>query len=365
MVKTEACKRRISALRASFQAQKIDGLIISHLPNIRYLTGFTGTRARLLLSEHEAYLIVDARYEKQAELESPHCRLLSEHEAALSAGIVQAKLKRVGFESGHMSFHEHGRLAGGLSSRIHLVPSGGQVEALREIKDSEEIACLRHAARCSVESFDAVLGRIQPGISESEIAALLEYEFRARSGGSPSFETLVAAGERSAQIHAAPTLRTVELGEPLLIDAGATYEGYHADMSRTLTLGVPAKRFCEMQQAVQEALASVIDAVRPGVRKRELDAIARRVLGKHALAGAFPHGLGHGLGLEIHEGPWIDGEEPGVLLPGMAIALEPGVYFEGFGGVRIEETILVTESGAEVLTQPIGQARVTGVLLLE
>ena len=365
MVKAEAFQRRLAGLRASFRAPLIDGLLVSHLPNIRYLTGFTGTKARLLVTEEAALLAVDARYRQQAKEEAPHCQILSEREEALRDAIVQAKLKRLGFESGYLSFYEHGRLEFLLPSSIKLVPSGGETEALRLIKDEGEIAALRMAARYSSESVEAVLTQLQPGIRECEIAARLEYAFRSRSGEAPSFSTLVAAGPRSAQIHAFPTRRTVDPGEPLLIDAGATFEGYHADLSRSLTLGYPKKRFKAVQQAVQEALDEVIQAIRPGLMIRELDEIARKVLRRHQLETAFPHGLGHGVGLEIHEAPWIDGEELGVLQAGMAIAVEPGVYFDGWGGIRQEETILVTEHGAEVLTQSLGQPRVSSMLLWE
>lgn len=362
MVK-EICMRRVAALRASFQPQGLDGLLVSHLPNIRYLTGFTGTKACLLVTCDACILIVDGRYYRQASYEAPRCLIQPAHERALCEAILVSRLKRVGFESGYLSFYEHGRLEVALGGRARLLPSGGLVEALRLLKDPDEAEYLRRAARISAESFEEVLKGLRPGIPEIEIAARLEYQFRARSGSAPAFETLVAAGPRSALIHARPTRRTVDLGEPLLIDAGAVFAGYHADMTRTVTLGQPKKRFLDLHGAVSEALDAAIQAARPGVSFRELDAIARKALA--SIGTKLSHGLGHGVGLEIHEGPWIDHEEPGVLQAGMAIALEPGLYFEGYGGMRLEETILVTEQGAEVLTQGVGHPRLTGVLLLE
>lgn len=357
---------RVASLQRMLQEQGLEALLITHLPNIRYLSGFTGTIARLLISRTDCFLIVDFRYYAQATQEAPHCTQVQSHGAGFEEATVEAILlseaRRVGFESGHLSFWDHGRLEVCLPKSHKLVPSGGQTEALRLIKDAGEIAALRTAARISRETLADVLTDLRPGMTEAEVAARLEYRFRSRSSEQASFDTLVASGERASLIHARASGHVLAPGEPILIDCGASFQGYKADMSRTVTLGKPDPRFERVHGAVQEALARVIAAVRPGASLRHLDRIARETLGRHGLAETFVHGLGHGVGLEVHEEPWVGPLEEGELAAGMVIALEPGVYLEGWGGVRLEDTVLVTATGSEVLTRPEGAPKIVGML---
>lgn len=358
--------RRVASLQDMLQSHGLDALLITHLPNIRYLSGFTGTAARLLVSKTECFLIVDFRYYVQAALEAPHCTQVQSHGAGFEEATVEAILlceaREVGFESGYMSFWDHGRLEVGLPRDIRLVPSGGQTEELRLIKDDQEIDCLRRAARITREAVADVLADLRPGLSEAELAARLEYRFRARSYDQAAFDSLVASGERSARIHARATEHVIARGEPVLIDCGASYQGYKADMCRTVSLGDPDRRFARVHGAVQEALDRVLAAIRPGASLRHLDAIARETLRAHGLADSFVHGLGHGVGLEVHEEPWLGPLEEGELRAGMVIAVEPGVYLEDWGGVRLEDTVLVTPEGCEVLTRLAGAPKIVGML---
>lgn len=358
--------RRVASLQATLPDHGLDALLITHLPHIRYLTGFTGTVARLLVTKTDCFLIVDFRYYAQAALEAPHCSQVRSHgagfeEATLEA-ILLSKARRVGFESGYLSFWDHGRIDFGLPKGVRLLPSGGQVESLRVRKDDAEIGSIRTACRITREAIADVLEDLVPGVTEASVAARLEHRFREHGLEQAAFDTLVASGERSALIHARASARPIQEGEPLLIDCGATYLGYRADMSRTVTLGRPTARFEEVHQAVRDALDRVIEAVRPGASLGGLDAIARETLAFYGLEGAFVHGLGHGVGLEVHEEPWLSPGEEGLLESGMVIAVEPGVYLEGWGGVRLEDTLLVTEQGCEVLTRGLGAPEIVGVL---
>lgn len=369
MASTDPRLRRLAALRRLLVDQRLDALLVTHLPNIRYLTGFTGTTARLVVTRHACLLVVDFRYWQQAAREAPHCTLVQSHGAGFEDATVEAihlaEARRVGFESGTLSFWDHGRLEVRLGKAVRLVPAGGQVETLRLIKDAGEIEALRTASRLTAEAVEAVLADLKPGDSEARVAARLEARFRETSLEGAAFDTLVASGARSALIHARVSARSLRPGEMLLMDCGASYKGYKADMSRTVMPGGETARFKEVSSAVREALERVIASIRPGASLRQLDAIARQTLSEHGLGEAFIHGLGHGIGLEVHEEPWIGPCEEGSLQAGMAIAVEPGVYLEGWGGVRLEETILVTPKGCEVLTRGPRASEIAGVLSLD
>lgn len=369
MASTDPRQHRLAALRRLLAEQRLDALLVTHLPNIRYLTGFTGTAAQLLVTRRESLLVVDFRYWQQAARESPSCTLVQSHGAGFEDATVEAihlsEARRLGFESGHLTYWDHGRLEVRLGKAARLVPAGGQVETLRLIKDAAEIEALRTASRLTREAVEQVLATLQEGDSEAAIAAKLEARFRETSLEGPAFDTLVASGARSALIHARVSPRTIRADEMLLIDCGASYQGYKADMSRTVMPGGASKRFKEVEGAVRQALERVIASIRPGASPRHLDAIARQTLAEHGLGEAFAHGLGHGIGLEVHEEPWLGPCEEGELQAGMAIAVEPGVYLEGWGGVRLEETILVTPKGCEVLTRGPRASQIAGVLSLD
>jgi Xaa-Pro aminopeptidase len=349
-VMTECASRRAD-LVARFSELKIDGLFVSSLPNVRYLTGFTGSNGLLLLTPDRATFFTDPRYTLQAAREVD-CRVRAATGPALPRVAAQAakkKIRRLGFERGRISFDTHDALRSLLPLGAALRPVAGQVERLRMRKSPAEIETIRAAVAINSEAFEQGIRAITPNMTESGLAAEIEYRMRHLGADKPSFETIVAAGERSALPHASPGSSPLG-GGLVLIDMGATLRGYSSDMTRMLFLGRPGRRVKELYKAVLEAQLAAIDAVRPGVSAGSVDRAARRVLAKHGLDKAFLHSTGHGLGLEIHEPPRLGKREKTLLETGMAITIEPGAYIEGFGGVRIEDTVVVTASGCEILT---------------
>jgi Xaa-Pro aminopeptidase len=336
-----------------FTELKIDALLVSGLPNIRYFSGFTGSNAFLLVTHDSQTLFTDPRYTVQASQEC-NCAVRTVTGRALhvaAAQFIQRKrLKKIGFEKARLSYEGYQLLKEHLPLGATLKPLAGVVEKLRMIKTGDEIARIRRSVITNSEAFDRTLKRMEPGVSESSIAAELEYQMRLLGAEKPAFETIVAAGPHSALPHASPTEQLLAANELLLIDMGAFQSGYASDMTRTVFLGKPDARTRSMYRAVLEAQQAAISAVRPGITAQQVDRVARKVLKEHGLAKEFVHSTGHGLGLEIHEPPRLGKNDKTTLAAGMVITIEPGAYVEGTGGVRIEDTVVVTNSGCEVLT---------------
>ena len=336
-----------------FAELKIDAFLVSGLPNIRYLSGFTGSHGLLLVTPDERMLYTDPRYTIQAS-EECNCAVRTVKGRALQTTATQLikrkRLKRIGFEKARMSYEDYATLKENLPLGASLKPVAGVIEKLRMIKSEDEIARIRRSVLTNSEAFQNTRKRIKPGISESEVAAELEYQMRLHGAEKPAFETIVAAGPHSALPHARPTNQNWNGNELLLIDMGSCRDGYTSDMTRMLFLGRPDKNIQHMYDAVLEAQLAAISAVRDGVTAQQVDRQARQVLKKHGLEKEFVHSTGHGLGLEIHEPPRIGAKEKTKLAAGMVITIEPGAYVRGLGGVRIEDTVAVTKSGCEVLT---------------
>jgi Xaa-Pro aminopeptidase len=333
-------------------ADGLDALLVSGLSNVRYLSGFTGSNAFLVVSPSTTILITDPRYTLQAAREVPFPARIAKGPIAAPIGdlVRRKKWKRLGFERNRIGFEAWDALRLLVSDSCELVPVNGLVEEMRMSKSPDEIACIRQSVETNSRAFRRAMKGFRPGMRESELAAEIDYQSRRAGAEAPAFETIVASGPRSALPHARPT--SAKIGETgiLLIDMGAIENGYASDMTRTLHVGKASKRFKSLYQAVLEAQLAAIDAVRPGVTAGDIDRAARRVLESSGLGKQFVHSTGHGLGLEIHEGPRIGKKSKTVLQAGFVITVEPGVYFDGYGGIRIEDTVLVTESGAEVLT---------------
>jgi len=336
-----------------FNDLKIDALLVSALPNIRYLTGFTGDNALLLLTPAGQTLFTDPRYTIQASEESK-CPVKIHTKGPLDQAaadrIRRKKLKRVGFEAPRIAYDAYLRLKQALPLGATLKPLAGVIERLRMIKSEEEIACIRRSVLTNSLALEKTLRSIKTGVSEAAIAAELEYQMRRLGGEKAAFETIVASGERSALPHARPTRRKLAPDELLLIDMGTCEDGYMSDMTRMFCLGKPSKRIGDLYGAVKEAQLAAVDGVRPGVTAAQVDRKARRVLELAGFGKAFVHSTGHGLGLEIHEAPRLGKRDKARLEAGMVITIEPGAYVRGFGGVRIEDTVLVTQNGCQVLT---------------
>jgi Xaa-Pro aminopeptidase len=344
---------RLEKLREKLVEAKVDALIVAGLANVRYLTNFTGSSALLLVTGHDAVLFTDGRYGLQAAAEVRGAKV-SVARASLARALIgsamRRRLRHLGFERGRTSFELYDALRSGLPRRARLEPLAGVVERLRAIKEGAEIAAIRRAVNLNSAVFERALRDIRPGKSEIEVAVSIERLMRVLGGEKPAFETIVASGERAAFPHARPTHKLLTKKHFIIIDQGVILDGYSSDMTRTVALGglsAPARR---VYKAVLEAQLAAIAAVRAGGRTRHVDRQARMVLQRHGLEKAFVHSTGHGVGLEIHEQPRLGRNDKTVLEAGMVVTIEPGAYIEGLGGVRIEDMVLVTERGCEVLT---------------
>jgi Xaa-Pro aminopeptidase len=333
---------------------KLDAVLITGPENIRYLTGFTGSNGLLLLARgREPLFFTDPRYTIQSAQEVS-CRTRTVPRGALVAGAATTlsrwNARRIGFAKCHVSFALHSKLKELLDVRTELVPVDDFVEKRRMIKDADELAAIRESVDINSRAFERSLKNVRPGISESDLAAEIEYQMRKLGAEKPSFETIVAFGPRSALPHARPTSGRLDANEIVLIDMGTFRDGYASDMTRTFHLGPTSAKIKRMYRAVLDAQLAAINAVRPGVKAGTVDRRARAALKQHGFDRYFTHSTGHGLGLEIHEPPRIGKGDQTVLVPGMTITIEPGAYIEGFAGIRIEDTVAVTASGCEVLT---------------
>jgi Xaa-Pro aminopeptidase len=348
---TELEQRRRS-VQTALAGHKADALLVSSPANIRYLTDYAGSNGLALVTPAETHFFTDPRYALEAS-QTITCKLHIAKTAlieALAAILKRKKLKKIGFEPAWFNLEQHSKLKALLPSGASLHPVSGVVENLRMIKSPAEIDQIRKSVLVNSEAYARTLRRVRLGMRERDVAAELDYQMRVFGAEKPAFDTIVAAGVRTALPHAQPTSRRLEENDLLLIDMGACLDGYMSDMTRMAFLGFPTKRIRGLYGAVLEAQLTAIASVRPGITSARVDAAAREVLKRHALDRHFVHSTGHGLGLEIHEGPRIGKKDQTKLAAGMAITIEPGAYIEGLGGIRIEDTVLVTAQGCEVLT---------------
>lgn len=326
-------------------------MLITSLPNLRYLTGFTGSNGLAIITGSQTFFFTDPRYQFQAASEvAARSKALKGPLLDYAAKLVtRRRWTRLGFEQDKLTAGQFAHLQSRVSKRQTFVPRGGVVEMLRMVKSPDEVAAIRQSVLTNSKALDAALRQFKPGMSENELAAEIDYQMRRLGAEKTAFDTIVASGVRSALPHARPTRAPIERGA-LLIDMGASESGYASDMTRTFFVGDPPRKLKQLYNAVLESQLAGIDAVRPGVKASRIDRAARNVLKGHGLEKAFMHSTGHGLGLEIHEPPKLGKKDKTKLEAGMAITIEPGAYLENVGGVRIEDTLVVTEKGQEILT---------------
>ena len=351
MTRSEYAQRR-SLAASGLAGLKLDALLVSSPANVRYLTGFTGSNGLAVLRPASVLLFTDPRYRLQASEETA-CKVVVARRSlflAVTKWLPGKGIHRLGFEKGHLSQASFLLLDDERPSGVRLVPSGGLVEGLRMVKSPEELDCIRSSVRLNSEAFEKTISRVCPGMSEIDLAAELDYRMRKLGAEKPAFETIVASGRRSAMPHASPAPKILSRNELLLIDMGALREGYCSDMTRMAFLGRPGARVKRLYRAVLAAHGAAVAAVRDGITAEAVDRAARRVLRAHGLDRAFVHACGHGLGLEIHESPRLGRGDKTRLRVGMAVTIEPGVYLQEFGGIRIEDTVVVTRNGCEILT---------------
>ena len=348
---TEIDQRR-RTLSARLTELKIDALLVSFPANVRYLTGYAGSNGILLLTKADSHFFTDPRYALEAAQQIT-CKVHIEKKPLLlsaAAVIKRKRLKKIGFESSSLRYDDYIKVKEELPLGSGMLPIGRIVEDQRMVKSAAELDLIRRSVATNSEAYSKTIRRIHAGARELDIAAELEYQMRALGAEKAAFETIVASGPRTALPHARPTAHRLGENELLLIDMGACQEGYASDMTRVAHTGTPPKRILRLYKAVLEAQLAALRSIKAGVTTGEVDLAARNVLKRHELDRAFVHSTGHGLGLEIHEPPRIARKDKTRLQAGMAITIEPGAYIDGLGGIRIEDTVLVTEHGCEVLT---------------
>jgi Xaa-Pro aminopeptidase len=356
-------QQRVDRLRAALAELGLPALLVGAPSNRRYLSGFSGSYGWLVVTSSASFILTDSRYRLQSANESPDfnlCEIVNPGRAMpdlVKEICGELGIDRLGFEASHMSVAEHSRVAAALGDAVELVPTEGLIEGLRALKDAAEVATLRRAIAITDEVFEAVAPRLRPDHTESEAAWMIEKEMRERGAGSASFSIIVGAGLNAAHPHHHPGDETLGEGRTIVIDMGALVDGYHADLTRTIVLGEPDSRFWEIYDIVLEAEKKAIAGIRPGILAHELDALARDHISAAGYGDCFGHGLGHGVGLDIHEGPSIRWVQPDAtsqpLQAGMVTTIEPGIYIPDWGGVRIEDVVLVTENGHEVLSKAV------------
>ncbi|PZE22069.1 M24 family metallopeptidase [Paenibacillus xerothermodurans] len=343
---------RLDRLRVVMAEQGLTALLITNATNRQYITGFTGSAGYVLITEDEAFLLTDFRYMAQAPAQAAGFQVIEHAPKAMETVrdlLLKHRLSNVGFEQFDMSYGSYLSTAEALQG-IELIPSGGLVERLRMVKDDRELAIMQEAADLADRTFTHILPFLKPGAVERDIALEIEIFVRKHGAASTSFDTIVASGERSALPHGVASDRVMQNNEFVKLDYGAYYKSYCSDITRTVVLGQPTDKHKEIYNIVLEAQQTALDQIKPGMTGQQADAIARDVIKRYGYYEYFGHGLGHGLGLEIHEAPRLSMHGDVVLTPGMTVTVEPGVYLPEFGGVRIEDDIVITDSGNRRLT---------------
>jgi len=349
-----AVAERLSRLRQRLLEKDIDGLLITQPDNCRYISGFTGSGAILLVCRNSAILVTDFIYAEQARREASSFHIVVATAAAekLSLLLSSDTTKRLGFEANILNFSDYQRLAEAAGKvESALVPAEGLVESLRSIKEPEELASIERAAALADSAFRYIMAEIRPGMTEKEAAWEIERYLRERDSEAVPFEIIVASGPNAALPHARPTDRPIATSEPVILDLGARVNGYCSDISRTLCLGPQDDTFRRIYDLVLQAQLTALDGIRAGMTGAEADGLARAVIRNGGYGQSFGHGLGHGVGLAVHEEPRIGPTSTAVVAEDMVFTVEPGIYVNGWGGVRIEDTVVMEKGRARALTR--------------
>ncbi|MGE5473587.1 MAG: M24 family metallopeptidase [Ignavibacteriales bacterium] len=340
---------RIKKLRDSFNSNNIDALIVENHYNVYYLSGFTGTNGYLLIEKGRSFLITDSRYLEQAKIECKDYEVVNQGKdiyGTLFNILDETNIKNLGFEGNYITLKRFGEYEERLTG-INLISVKGEIKKLRETKDLQEIQKIKTAANIADMAFNHILNYLKPGITENEISLEIEYFMKKQGASEISFETIVASGVRSSMPHGVATSKIIEYGDTVTLDFGCIYDRYCSDMTRTVFIGQAQEKIKEIYKIVLEAQQSAIQMLEPGLVCKDADAEARSIISKSGYGPNFGHSLGHSLGLEVHEEPSLSYNSEKILKPGMVVTIEPGIYLEGIGGVRIEDLILITENGYE------------------
>ncbi len=353
MIKTK--NERVSRLRKAMAREEIPAVLVTNLTNRNYLSGFTGTDCVVVVTSSKALFITDFRYTQQAHQQVQGFQIIERPttKSAMQVAVESAAdlgIKKLGFESAHVTYQEYQSLKK-WAKKIPLVPTQNLVENIRIQKDARELALIAKSRTIAMTAFEDCLAHIKPGVTEREIALLFEEKSRRLGASALAFDTIIASGWRSALPHGVASNKKIKKGELVVFDFGTVYEQYNSDCTRTFIVGKPTSKQKEIYQITLEAQLAAVDAVKPGISCKEVDSIARNIITKAGYGKYFGHGLGHGVGMEIHEAPRLAQSGTYILKPGMVVTVEPGIYLENIGGVRIEDLIVVTETGHRILTQ--------------
>ena len=344
-------KERIAALRNEFRENSLDAVLVFKNENRRYISGFTGTSGYVIITEKSAYFCTDFRYMAQASNQCHGYDIIEHNNNKSIFEIINSLgIKRLGFEEDFVTYGQYTEFNEKLD-HITLVPLNGAMNKLRRQKDANELENIEMAAYIADEAFGYICDFIKPGVSERDIALELEGYMRRKGASSISFDIIVASGVRSALPHGVASEKIVEMGDFVTMDFGCMYNGYCSDMTRTIVMGQASKKQKMIYNTVLEAQMKALEAIRPGISGFEVDKIARDIIAEKGYGEYFGHGLGHGVGLEIHEAPRLSPLGKDILAQGMVVTDEPGIYIPDFGGVRIEDLVVVTEDGYRVLSK--------------
>ena len=350
-------KKRLKIFKNKIEKEnkEIEGFLVTNLKNLYYLTGFDGEGFALITNRNN-YLLTDSRYTEQAEKESSNFNIITDDPKKKNARVLamkkiieKNKINKIAFESIDLNYADFIKYSESFQS-VEFLPTKNIVEQIRMVKDKEEIIKMKKAAQITTESLKEVFEIIEPGVRELEIASELAYTMRKKGAQKEAFETIVVSGERSSLPHGKPSEKKINQGELIIIDVGANYHSYNSDITRTIIIGRENKKQKKIFSIVSDAQKASLEFLKPGVKCKEVDFVARDIIAKKGYGKYFGHGLGHGVGLDIHEIPRVSSNDDTILLPGMVVTIEPGIYLPEVGGVRIEDSVLITEEGYEILT---------------
>ena len=342
---------KLTKVREILKQQNLDAIVILSDYNRRYLSGFTGTSGALVITSTQNQLITDFRYIEQATNQATNFEIVNRSAGLIDeikSIITKLNLQRVGFEGHLISYDTYQSLN---ETSATFISIGEVIEEIRQIKSPDEIEKIKHAAKIVDDTYNYILEVAKAGMTEKELKALLESKMLHLGAEGPSFDTIVASGYRGALPHGVASDKVIEQGDMITLDFGAYYEGYCSDITRTFAIGEPDPKMKEIYNIVLESQIKAINEIKPGMTVQEADALSRDYIDAHGYGKEFGHSLGHGIGLDIHEGPLLSKNAEGTIQVNNCVTIEPGIYVDGLGGVRIEDDILITENGREVFTK--------------
>ncbi|GAB2693051.1 M24 family metallopeptidase [Paenibacillus thermoaerophilus] len=355
-------QNRLKKLRQLMKERNLEALLITNANNRRYMTGFTGSAGVVVVTADRAVLLSDFRYRTQAPREAPDFEFI-EHSLVMTDTVGELLgsmgVKELAVEGGSLTVSAFEQYKAAWPG-VKLLPVDSPVDRLRMVKDESELAIIQEAADIADRTFSHIVDWIRPGMTEREVALEIEFFMRAQGATSSSFDTIVASGERSALPHGVASDRVIGKDEFVKLDFGAYYKGYCSDITRTIFIGKPTDKHREIYEIVLEAQLACLAGLKPGLTGKQGDALARDVIERHGYGDLFGHGTGHGIGLEIHEAPRLSRSSSAVLEPGMVVTVEPGIYVPGFGGVRIEDDVVLTDGGIRILTSSPKELLIVG-----